>query len=228
MLLLGLKLVISLPGNVLETRGETICRLTGSLLKYVIIVVGLFFSLESLGFDPTTLLASLGIFSLALSLGAKDLVADVLSGITIVFSGEYQIGDIVEIGGFRGRVWEIGVRSTTLVNKDGNLKNISNRNVSNVMNLSRLNSRYNLHVSIPYDQPMDKVKEILDRELPVISRELGDLANGPVFVGITGLDSGHMTLGFYAECAEEDMDEVCDKMNSAIKALFDKYEIPIK
>lgn len=184
--------------------------------------------LEALGFDTTTLLASLGIFSLALSLGAKDLVADVLSRIMIVFSGEYQIGDIIEIAGFRGRVWEIGVRSTTLVNKDGNMKNISNRNVSNVMNLSRQNSRYHMTIAIPYDQPMDKIKEMLDKELPAISREMGELADGPVYQGITGLDSGYVSLGFYAECAEEDMDEVCDKVNGAIKALFEKHGIPFK
>ena len=228
LILLAMKALLSVLCGILETKGETVCRLTCSLLRYVIIIVALFYALESLGFDTTTLLASLGIFSLALSLGAKDLVADVLSGIMIVFSGEYQIGDIVEIGGFRGRVWGIGVRSTTVVNKDGNMKNISNRNVSNVMNLSRLNSRFHMQIAIPYDQPLDKVKEMLARELPKISREIGDLADGPSFQGVTGLDAGYVNLGFCAECAEEDMDEVCDKVTCAIKALFEKHEIPFK
>ena len=57
----------------------------------------LFMAFESLGFDTTTLLASVGIFSLAISLGAKDLVADVVAGISIVFSGEYQIGEIIAL-----------------------------------------------------------------------------------------------------------------------------------
>ena len=228
LILLGMRALLSLLCSVMETRGETVCRLTFSLLSYLIIIAGLFYSLEALGFDTATLLASLGIFSLAISLGAKDLVADVLSGIMIVFSGEYQIGDIVEIAGFRGRVWGIGVRSTTIVNRDGNMKNISNRNVSNVMNLSRLNSRYNLQISIPYDQPLDKVKEMLDRELPAIGRGIDAIAKGPIFLGVTQMEGGYVTLGFYAECAEEDMDQVCDRMIFAIKALFDKHKIPIK
>ncbi len=228
LILLGMQALLSVLCGILETKGETICRLTCSLLRYVIIIVGLFYSLEALGFDTTTLLASLGIFSLAVSLGAKDMVADVLSGIMIVFSGEYQIGDIVEIAGFRGRVWGIGVRSTTIVNKDGNMKNISNRNVSNVMNLSRLNSRYNLNISVPYDQPLDKIKEMLDSELPAIGRGIDDIADGPVYVGVTNMESGYVTLGFYAECAEEDMDKVRNKMNTAVKALFEKHQIPIK
>ena len=228
LVLLGMRGLLSILCGVLETKGETVCRLSFSLLRCLVVIVGLFCSLEALGFDPATLLASLGIFSLALSLGAKDLVADVLSGIMIVFSGEYQIGDIVEIAGFRGRVWAIGVRSTTIVNKDGHMKNISNRNVSNVMNLSRLNSRYTLHIAIPYDQPLDDVKAMLDRELPAIGRGIDGIANGPAYVGVTGMDAGYVTLGFCAECAEEDMDKVCDKMNVAIKALFEKHGIPIK
>ncbi len=222
LILLGMQALLSLLSGILETKGMTICHLTCSLLRYVIIIVGLFYSLEALGFDPTTLLASLGIFSLAISLGAKDMVADVLSGIMIVFSGEYQIGDIVEIAGFRGRVWGIGVRSTTIVNKDGNMKNISNRNVSNVMNLSRHNSRYNMHISIPYDQPLDKVKEMLVKELPAIGRQIDDVANGPIYLGVTQMEAGYVTLGFYAECAEEDMDKVCDQVNLALKSLFEK------
>ena len=228
LILLGMKALLSVLCGILETKGETVCRLSCSLLRYAVVIVGVFFCLEALGVDTATLLASLGIFSLAISLGAKDMVADVLSGIMIVFSGEYQIGDIVEIAGFRGRVWEIGVRSTTLVNKDGNMKNISNRNVSNVMNLSRLNSRYNLHISIPYEQPLDKVKEMLDQELPAIGKKIDGIAHGPVYLGVTGMEAGFVTLGFYAECAEEDMDKVCDTMNVAVKALFEKHGIPIK
>ena len=227
-ILLGMKALLSVLYSVLETKGETICRLIGSLIRYALIIVGLFFGLEALGFDTTTLLASLGIFSLAISLGAKDLVADVLSGIMIVFSGEYHIGDIVEIGGFRGRVWEIGVRSTTLVNKDGSMKNVSNRNVSNVMNLSRVNSRYTMKIAIPYDQPLDKVQEMLEKELPAIGRSIEEIAGVPRYLGVTEVGDGKVTLACCAECQEQNVDTVRSKMNIAVKELFDRYQIPIK
>lgn len=227
-ILLGMKALLSVLYSVLETKGETICRLIGSLIRYALIIVGLFFALEALGFDTTTLLASLGIFSLAISLGAKDLVADVLSGIMIVFSGEYHIGDIVEIGGFRGRVWEIGVRSTTLVNKDGNMKNVSNRNVSNVMNLSRVNSRYTMKIAIPYDQPLDKVKDMLEKELPAIGQNIEEIAGVPRYLGVTEVGDGKVTLACCAECQEQNVDAVRSKMNIAVKELFDRYQIPIK
>ena len=227
-LLLGLKLLLGVLNGILDTKGSTISRLICSLLKYVVIIIGIFMALESLGFDTTTLLASLGIFSLAISLGAKDLVADVLSGITIVFSGEYQIGDIVEIGGFRGRVWEIGIRTTTLVNGDGNIKNISNRNVSGVLNLSRMNTRYTMQISIPYNQPLSKIREILNEELPGIGREIPEIASGPEYSGVVGIADGFMTLAFTVECDEQNTGIVRSKLNVAIKDMFDRHDIPIK
>lgn len=227
-LLLGLRLLQSLLNGILDTKGSTISRLLCSLLKYVIIIIGIFLALESLGFDTTTLLASLGIFSLALSLGAKDLVADLLSGITIVFSGEYQIGDIVEIGGFRGRVWEIGIRTTTLVNSDGNMKNVSNRNVSDVLNLSRMNTRYTMQISIPYNQPLSEIKKILSEELPGIGREINEIASGPEYAGVVGIADGYMTLAFTVECDEQNTGIVRTKLNVAIKDLFDRHSIPFK
>ena len=226
-ILLGMKALLSVLCSVLETKGETICRLISSLLRYALIIVGLFYCLEALGFDTTTLLASLGIFSLAISLGAKDLVSDVLSGIMIVFSGEYQIGDIVEIGGFRGKVWEIGVRSTTLVNTDGNMKNVSNRNVSNVMNLSRVNTHYTMKISIPHGQPLDQVEEILRKELPAIGKEIEEIVSGPDYQGVTEVGENIM-LSFSAECQEQNVGKVRTNMNYAMMALFDRHQIPIK
>ena len=226
-ILLGMKALLSALCSVLETKGETICRLTSSLIRYALIIVGLFYGLEALGFDTSTLLASLGIFSLAISLGAKDLVADVLSGIMIVFSGEYQIGDIVEIGGFRGKVWAIGVRSTTLVNTDGNMKNVSNRNVSNVMNLSRVNTHYTMKISIPHGQPLDQVEAMLKKELPTIGKEIEEIVSGPDYQGVTEVGE-NITLSFSAECQEQDVGKVRTKMNYAMMALFDRHQIPIK
>lgn len=109
LVLLGIDVLIGVVSGMVDNKGETVCQLVGSLVKYAVVLLALVGAFEALGFDTRTLLASVGVFSLAISLGAKDLVADVLSGISIVFSGEYQIDDIVEIGGFRGKVWEIAL-----------------------------------------------------------------------------------------------------------------------
>ncbi len=49
-------------------------------------------------------------------------------GLSIVFEGEYQVGDIIEVGGYRGEVLEIGVRTTKLEGRGGNIKNHKKHN----------------------------------------------------------------------------------------------------
>lgn len=82
------------------TRGETFCRLLGSFIKYVsiLIVAIVCFCLSVLGVNTTTLLASAGILSLAISFGAKELVADITSRLFIIFEGDFRVGDIIMVG----------------------------------------------------------------------------------------------------------------------------------
>ena len=82
---------------ILDAKGETIARLVSSLLQYLSIITAICFSLSYLGFDTGTLITSAGILTLAVSLGSKDLVADILSGIFIIFEGDFHVGDIIEV-----------------------------------------------------------------------------------------------------------------------------------
>ena len=74
------------------------------------------------------------ILSLALSLGAQDLIKDILAGLAIVFDGSFHIGDVVEIGGTAGVVQEIGVRATKLTVEGNNTLYINNSEISRVLN----------------------------------------------------------------------------------------------
>ena len=171
---------------------------------------------------------SVGVLSLAVSLGAKDLVADMLSGISITFSDEYQIGDFIEVNGFRGWVLEIGVRSTTLVNTDGNIKHMSNRDVKNVLNLSRRNCRYSINITVAYNQSLKQVETILERELPKIGEGIDEIISGPTYQGITAMGNGGMTLTIVAECKEQHYGRVRTRLNREIRLLLEENGITIK
>ncbi|MBQ8136488.1 MAG: mechanosensitive ion channel [Clostridia bacterium] len=60
--------------------------------------VTIYFAFLYFGFPIGTVVGSIGIVSLALSLGAKDLAADILAGLSIVFEKSFEVGDIVQIG----------------------------------------------------------------------------------------------------------------------------------
>lgn len=232
LLLAGVNLICTLLCIVMEKRGETICKLINSTVKYVAILAVLFASCNYLGFDTRAVLASVGILSLALSLGAKDLVADVLSGISIAFSDMYQIGDFVEIKDgvtpFKGWVLDMGVRNTMLVNNDGHIKAMCNRDVKNVLNLSRRNCRYTIDITIGYEASLQQVEEILVQELPKIGEGIDEIISGPTYRGVTNLGNGGMTLTIIAECKEQNYGKVRTRLNREIRLMLEKNGISIK
>ena len=158
-------------------------------------------------------------------MASKDIISDILAGILLVFNGEYQIGEIIEVAGFRGWVANIGIRCTTLVNVNGNIKNINNRSVSNVVNLSRRNSWVETNATIDCKMPLDELDEMLRRELPAIGKSIPKVLSDPTFVGVTGVDRGTVRVTIKAECHEEDREAVSCAMLKELKQLFDRYEI---
>ena len=87
LLFLIVKVYFLLLYGVMDAKGETVGRLIRSFINYILIAIMVFLTLNFLGVDTATLLASMGLLSLAISLGAKDIVADILSGIGLVFDG---------------------------------------------------------------------------------------------------------------------------------------------
>ena len=221
------KLLLRLVSTALGTRGETVCRLLINLTSYSGIIFFAYFTLYYLGFQPNTLLASLGLMSFAVSLGAKDLITDIIAGLSIVFEGEYQVGDIIDVGGYRGEVLEIGVRTTKLEGRGGNIKIISNRDIKNVINMTRMNSWYPLEVSISADQPIDMVEALLREQLPLIGDTIPEILSGPYYKGVISIGKGIVTLSIIAECNEGDYFVVQRALNRSIQELFAEHDINI-
>ncbi len=225
--LMLVKILIRLLCTWLDTKGETILRLFYNLLEYVAVFTTLFVCFRNFGIDTSALLTTMGLLSLAVSIGARDLVADVIAGITIVFEGDYQVGDIVEIDGYRGRVQEIGVRSTKIMGMGDNIKIVNNRDVRNVINTTRFNSWYAMNLNISSSFDINKLEEILDKELPEIRKRLKKVISGPVYKGVESIGKDSFKITILTECREEDFRWVQRQVNREIRLLFDREGIPI-
>lgn len=93
------------------------------------IVVGTISSLAMMGIDVSALIASLGLGSLAFGLACKDLIANMISGVLLLFYQPFDIEDTVEIKDIRGIVMQIDLRYTTLINENKELCFIPNNNL---------------------------------------------------------------------------------------------------
>ena len=114
-------------------KGKTISRLLVSFIKWAIALTAVFFILDAWGVPATATLTGAGVLALIIGLGSQSLVADILAGIFIVFEGEFQVGDIVIIDGWRGEVKEIGMRTTKLLDAGGNVKIVNNSEIKTII-----------------------------------------------------------------------------------------------
>lgn len=211
----------------LDARGETVCRMLRSFAKYISFIAMLYYCLALLGVDTKTLLASAGILSLVIGLGAKTLVSDILAGLFIIFEGEFRVGDIVTIGDWRGTVQEIGVRTTKIMDAGQNVKIISNSDVSGVINMTRKNSYAMCDVGIEYGESLERVENLLAKELPKIKKRLPSIKEGPFYKGVVSLGDNSVNIRILAQCAEGDRAQLARDLNREMKLLFDKYDINI-
>jgi small-conductance mechanosensitive channel len=94
----------------------TISGLFSSIFFLVILVLGLFISLQLLHLEKTiaSILAGAGIIGLALGFAFQDLTANFISGVFIIFRKPFDVGNIVDTNGFTGIIEEIQLRSTTI------------------------------------------------------------------------------------------------------------------
>ena len=225
--MLILHLLIRLVCTWLNSKAQTVLRLFFNLLQYVALFTVLFYSFRNFGIDTSALLTTMGFVSRAVSMGARDLAADIIAGISIVFEGDYSVGDIVEIDGYRGKVLDIGVRSTKIMGVGDNIKIINNRDVRNVLNTTRYNSWYALNLKIASSYELKKLEEILDRELPEIRKRMKKIVSGPVYRGVDTIGKDSFTITILAECREEDYRWIQRQLNREIRLLFDRENIPI-
>ena len=208
-------------------KGITIVKLVCSFLKYLLGVIAILMMLSAFGVDTTTLLASVGILTLVIGLGAQSLIADVIAGMFIVFESEFEVGDIVVIDGWRGTVSEIGIRATRIVDAGGNIKIINNSAISSVINQTEEISIAKCIVGIDYGESLERVEQVIKDNLPKMKANIPDIIEGPIYRGVTALNTSSVDLLFIAKCEEENIYQVQRDMNRAIKLIFDANDVNI-
>ncbi len=210
------KLITSLLG----ARGETIGHLLLSIVKYGGAIGVLFYCLYLFGVDSTSLLASAGVLSLVIGLGAQSLIKDIIAGIFIVFEGEFRVGDIVTIDNYRGTVMDIGLRTTKIIGLDGNIKIYNNSDITGVLNMTKEKSVATCTISMEYGQDIDYVEAVLKRDLPVLAEKNPKILEPPEYVGISRLGESGVDLLILCKCNEADIKGVIRFLNKEVLQIF--------
>ena len=133
-------------------------------LKILIFILGLAAVLELWGIKIGPIIAGLGLFGVAVALGAQDLFKNLISGILVLVEKRFKIGDWISVDGvIEGIVEKIGFRSTTIRKFDKSLAIIPNFQFAEnaVVNVSETsNWLISWNITLQYDTTVEQLKTI--------------------------------------------------------------------
>ncbi len=132
--------------------------------KVILIIIALLVWLDNVGFRVTTILAGLGVGSIALALALQKSLENLIGAITLYISKPVRVGDFCKFGDTLGTVEEVGLRSTRVRTLDRTVVNVPNGEFMNLQ-LNNFTHRdkiwYHPKISLRYETTPDQIRSIL-------------------------------------------------------------------
>ena len=199
-------------------RARSVLSVLASILKYVAAVIILCWGLAILGVNLTTIAASVGIIALIIGFSAESLIADIVTGAFIIFENQYNVGDIIEVDGFRGTVTDIGIRTTSITDPAGNIKIINNSAMKNILS----------DIGVPYGTDLAR----LEAGIPGLMQEIYNnhkdmMVAVPRYLGVQELAESSVVLRFAADVHEPDLYVGMRTMNHDLLLGFRKLGVEV-
>lgn len=210
-----------------KKKAMTLTKMIQSILRYSILILAIIMILSFWGVQVGPILAGAGIIGIVIGLGAQDLIKDLLSGFSIIFENYYDIDDIVEIKGFKGRVLDIGLKSTKLINWKNEVKVFTNGDIKDITNFSKNPSVGVVEVGISYNENLDKVIGLLEEKLVVIKELFPQVIEGPNVIGVVNFTDSAIIIRIIVKTESEQHYSVERAIRKYIKEIFDENGITI-
>ena len=201
-------------------------------IKLVLIGLFIYFFFLIWGIDATAWVASAGIIGIVVGFAAKDTLANLISGVSIVADSPYKIGDYIVLdSGERGVVSSLGIRSTRLITRNDVEVSIPNAVIGSAKIINESGGPYVRHriqipIGVAYDCDIDKALDVLKN----IARENEDVVDEPMpRVRIRGFEDNAIKLELLCWIRRPaDRGVVVHRLNYQIIKRFraEKIEIP--
>lgn len=222
----------SLVNKVLARRGIDlgIREATGSIVRYLMLFIGLLVILQTVGIDLTALSILTGAVGLGIGFGLQNIASNFISGIIILFERPVRIGDRIAVGDVEGDVVRIGARSTTVLTNDNIDIIIPNSKLitENVVNWthSERKVRFRIPVTVDFSLDIRKVEQALLEAAKTVPDVLETPAPGVRFIqfGENGLE---FELRAWTTTLVHRRGKFTSQINFAIYDKFREYEIEI-
>lgn len=220
-----------------KARALLLPRIRARLLRNVIaggmgvfvFLVGTYIVLRVSGLTQLalTVVGGTGLVGLALGIAFRDITENFLASIFLSMQQPFETGDLVEITGVTGYVQQLNVRTTILMNLQGNLVQIPNASVykNNILNFTtNCNRREDFVVGIGYDDSIIQAQEIARHVLAEHPAVLND-PEPSVLVDALGRSTVDLRVYFWLNGREHSWLKVRSSVIRMIKSAFQKHGI---
>lgn len=168
---------------------ESITLLLSNISNIILILLGIYLAFRQFGINLLPILGGLGVLGLAVGFAAQDILANFISGITLLIDRPFSIGDWIRSDNYEGRVKGLTLRTTRIRTRNNEHVSIPNKDLAGatVINLSRGGPlRIDAPLGVAYKTDIEQAREVLlkvvegfeeiiTRPAPVVAVEgLGD------------------------------------------------------
>lgn len=152
-------------------------------IKYVVYLVVILLTMSAAGINVTVILTASAALFVGLGLALQELFQDIIGGIFIIVDKSLRVGDIVEVDGKVGKVFEIKLRTTRALTRDDKVIIIPNHKfISDIIHNYTQNhktTREKVNVGVAYGSDVQLVTQLLEE---VVDGQKGILKNPKPFV----------------------------------------------
>ena len=165
------------------------------LVRLVIVIAGVLLAIAASGISIDKFTVVLGALSVGIGLGMQNIVSNFVSGIILIFERPFQIGDYIELADKKGRIRDIGIRSSRMITPQGseviipNGDLLSNRLVNWTSHDTYLKTELTLKVSAETD--LQTIQDIITSE---VSELEGAVKNRPPEIVVTAIGADSVEL----------------------------------
>ncbi len=194
--------------------------------RILVLMLTLLVALDKLGFQIAPLVAAVGVAGVGLGFAFHGVLANIIAGLSIVFTKPYKVGEYIEMLGVQGQVLTIELFSTTLVELDQSRVVIPNHKiVGEILHNYGAIRQLQLKVGVAYGANLSEVLAVTQQVLAADPRVLKEPA---ALIGISELADSSVTLSIQPWVVIADMVTARAELYQAIVEQFrtSKIEIP--
>lgn len=216
-------------GTVPTSREQTLLSLLRNAATIVLSVILLMFILSEMGVDIAPLIASAGVFGLAIGFGAQKLVQDIITGIFIQFENMMNVGDVVTLGGTSGVVEKLTIRSVSLRDVHGVFHVIPFSSVDMVSNFVKDYGMFVADIGIAYRENVQDGRDAMQAAFQELKAgEFGKfILEDMQWFGVQALGDSAVVLRARIKCLAGQQWGIGREYNEICKRIMDERGIEI-